>query len=490
MHTFAIGDREGDLRFKEVISGHASRGMVVVGLLGILSVVVNLGTNVIYGKTIVFLPDDPSDTILIWDKLVLLGLSITLIGLSGRDIALSVKRFVASAMAVIASMAILVEDYLQGTVFVSEQYIGLLIFVVVVAIPFKPWHSLVLVPFVVACYIVTSAILQDHPSIVIDGFTPGVIVFMTIIVLLGIGLSFLLYNSRFEQHRQRIKSEKLSQSLKQALTQLTLAQDKLVHAQRMASLGNLSAGIAHELSNPLNFVNNFAELSSQLCDDLDDVLARAGDTFEKGDREDIEDIVFGLRENLKRIDKHGNRATDIVKDMIHHTDIGSAELQEVDLSKLVDSNIAPALNRIRLRDSDFEPAIVRNYDSTLKPVNVIRTEVGRVYWNLLINSFYAMQQRLIDEDDGYEPRLTITTGQRAGYVVVQIADNGGGIDEEVVDSVFEPFVTTKPPGLGTGLGLSMAYEIIVQGHNGEVSFDNRPGDGVTFNVSLPMTGSA
>ena len=487
MHTFATNEREHDEDFRETISGHASRGMIVVGILGIMSVLVNLGANAIYGKEVVWTPGDPRDTILIWDKLVLLGLSLSLIAISGRNIPIGWKRAVAAIMAIAASNAILLEDYLQGSVFVSEQYIGLLVFVVIVAIPFKPWHAMILVPFVVGSYIVICSILQDHPRIVVDGFAPGVIVFTIIIVFLAIGLNFLLYNARYEQHRIRKKSERLSESLRHSLDELNKAQDKLVHAQRMASLGNLSAGIAHELSNPLNFVNNFASLSTQLVDEVKDILDRSRSEPGKYGAE-LDELMEGLRGNIERIDKHGKRATDIVKNMINHTNLATSEVQELTVSKLVDDNIGPALNSIALGSPSFRPDIVRDYDATLL-VNGVPTELGRVFWNLLRNAFYEVNEKARLSPSTFKPTVMISVRKSGDNVKVTVRDNGRGIDPDVEKNIFDPFVTTKPPGAGTGLGLSMTYEIVVQGHGGSIEVENYPGEGATFIVSLPMTGS-
>lgn len=486
--TFALDEREDDVDFRQTVSSHASKGLFLLGLLGIVSVLINLGANSIFGKEIVWSPGDSGTTILIWDKLVLLALSIVVLLLSGQRVDLRWKRIAASSAAMTAAASIIIDDFLQGGVFVSEQYVGLLAIVLIISVPFKPWQAVLVVAITMAGYIIASAILQGYDRVVINGFTPGVIVFGTIVFFLAAGLSFLLYNTRYEQHRMKLKSDRLTENLRKSMEEHNKTKDRLIHAQRMASIGNLSAGIAHELSNPLNFVNNFAVLSSQILEELSDEVSKRGADGSRSD--DIEELLDGLRENIERIDKHGRRATDIVKNMINHTNYGSSEVDSVVVSRLIESTIGPASSSVHVANKSFAPKIVRNYHDEEATVVGIPTELERVFWNILKNAFYEISEKARLSPRDYQPAITISTVEDGRTVVITITDNGRGIAQEVEQSIMEPFVTTKPPGVGTGLGLSMTYDIVVEGHGGSIDVENHPGEGATFIVALPIGDSA
>ena len=257
-----------------------------------------------------------------------------------------------------------------------------------------------------------------------------------------------------------------------ALVDLKAAQASLVHAEKLASLGQLTAGIAHEIKNPLNFVNNFASLSLELCDDLRIALSA-------GDSVGLEEAMRVLVGNLGKIRDHGKRADSIVRSMLQHSRDGNSEPQRVEFNSLVDEAINLAYHGARAQDPNFQIAIERHFAAGLGLVELIPQDITRVLLNLLANAFYAAPRR------GAEPRVSIATEGDAGHAEVRITDNGSGMTQEVQAKLFTPFFTTKPAGEGTGLGLSLSYDIIVHQHRGRIDVDSEPGSHTTITIVLP-----
>jgi len=277
------------------------------------------------------------------------------------------------------------------------------------------------------------------------------------------------------------------EAAEQALDDLKTAQASLVHAEKMASLGQLTAGIAHEIKNPLNFVNNFAKLSAEMMDELAEVLeapiARLGDD----DREEAEDLIATVKENLLKIDQHGRRADSIVKNMLLHSREGSTEKQSVDLNALTQEAMNLAYHGARAADKSFNIDLQLDLSDAVGRVECLPQDLQRVILNLCSNGMYEAVKR---ERSGGDPaRLTVATARQDGRYLVKVSDNGGGIPAKVQDKVFNPFFTTKPTGEGTGLGLSMSFDIIKQ-HGGDLSFDTVPGEGTTFCISVPFQTAA
>ena len=274
-----------------------------------------------------------------------------------------------------------------------------------------------------------------------------------------------------------------------ALRELQAAQASLVHAQKMAALGQLTAGIAHEIKNPLNFVNNFAGLSVELLDELKEAVAPAIATLDENTRAEIDDTVKLLTGNLEKIAEHGQRADGIVRSMLDHSRGGSGERREVDLNALVDEAMNLAYHGARAQDQSFNITMEREFDKALRPIEVVPQDVTRVFLNLIGNGFYAAAKRSREAIDGYRPVLKVVTRDRGEAVEVRIRDNGTGIPAEIRDKLFQPFVTTKPTGEGTGLGLSISYEIVTQQHGGSIEVESEPGSYTEFTVRLPRRGS-
>ncbi|MBR0696160.1 GAF domain-containing protein [Bradyrhizobium lablabi] len=269
-----------------------------------------------------------------------------------------------------------------------------------------------------------------------------------------------------------------------ALRELQATQASLVYAQKMAALGQVTAGIAHEIKNPLNFVNNFAGLSVELLDELKDAAAAVG-TIDPDKREEISETIGMLTGNLEKIVEHGRRADGIVRSMLQHSRGGSDDWQPTDLNGLVEEALNLAYHGARAQDPNFDITLEHELDRNLAPVDVVRQELTRVLLNLIGNGFYAAHERGRTSDGTHRPALKVTTREVGECVEVRVRDNGTGVAPENREKLFQPFFTTKPTGEGTGLGLSISYEIVTQQHGGTITVDSKVGDFTEFTVRLP-----
>ena len=272
--------------------------------------------------------------------------------------------------------------------------------------------------------------------------------------------------------------------LESALKQVRAAQQQLILSEKMASLGHLTAGIAHEIKNPLNFVNNFAQLSADIASELREELEAARDKTVAEVIDSTDELLEDLQSNARKINEHGQRADRIVRSMLEHSRGKSGETQPVELNTFVEEYVNLAFHGMRATQQDFNVEIRRNYDNGAGPVELVPQEMGRVLINLLNNAFYAVHERGKREPD-HKPFVEIATERKGDRVVIRVSDNGGGIPADLEKRVFEPFFSTKPTGKGTGLGLSLSFEIVRDGHGGLLTLDNRPGDGATFEVRIP-----
>ena len=257
-----------------------------------------------------------------------------------------------------------------------------------------------------------------------------------------------------------------------------------MQTEKLASLGQLTAGIAHEIKNPLNFVNNFSALSAELTDELNDLLKSA--TLTDKIREEVEDLTRLLKENLDKVVQHSKRADAIVKNMLLHSRQGSGEHRPVDVNALVEESLNLAYHGARAEKPGFNITLKRSLDPNAGEIDVFPQEITRVLLNLISNGFYAATKRQGQANsDGYEPTLAAATKNLGDSVEIRIRDSGTGIPPEVKEKMFNPFFTTKPAGEGTGLGLSLSYDIVVKQHGGSIDVDTRPGEFTEFKVILP-----
>src|SRR5512140_1977767 len=271
----------------------------------------------------------------------------------------------------------------------------------------------------------------------------------------------------FEQVQER------TQELSLSLDELRTAQDRLVQTEKLASLGQLTAGIAHEIKNPLNFVNNFAALSGELIDELNDVLKPAA--LDDKMREEIDELTHMLKGNLEKVVQHGKRADSIVKNMLLHSREGSGEHRPADINAIVEESLNLAYHGARAEKSGFNITLKRDLDPAAGMIDLYPQEITRVFLNLISNGFYAAAKRKEAGQEGFEPMLSAATKDLGNRVEIRIRDNGTGIPREVREKMFNPFFTTKPAGEGTGLGLSMSHDIVVRQHAGKSDGDSEAG---------------
>jgi signal transduction histidine kinase len=292
-----------------------------------------------------------------------------------------------------------------------------------------------------------------------------------------IGISIenaILYGNLEEKVMQRTRE------IEKALTELKATQSQLIQAEKMASLGELTAGIAHEIQNPLNFVNNFSEVSAELLDEMNEEL-------DKGEFEEAKAIAYDVRQNLEKINHHGKRADSIVKGMLQHSRTNSGQKELTDINILAEEYLRLAFHGLKAKDKSFNATMETDFDESVGNINIVPQDIGRVILNLITNAFYAVREKssYANATEGtYEPTVTVSTKHLGDKIEISVKDNGNGIPENIRDKIFQPFFTTKPTGEGTGLGLSLSYDI-VKAHGGELKVETNVGEGSVFIIQLP-----
>ncbi|GAC1481231.1 MAG: hypothetical protein NVS1B13_03020 [Flavisolibacter sp.] len=279
------------------------------------------------------------------------------------------------------------------------------------------------------------------------------------------------------------QKQKANWDLKTALANLRSTQSQLIQSEKMASLGELTAGIAHEIQNPLNFVNNFSDLNNELIDELVQEIQQVK----------LEGIITNaqnLKENNEKINHHGKRAEAIVKNMLQHSRKNSGQKESTELNSFVDEYLRLSYHGLRAKDKGFSASLETNYDPAIGKINIVPQDMGWVLLNLFNNAFYAVHQKQKRGTNGYTPTIEVTTTIKAGFVIITIKDNGTGIATGIKDKIMQPFFTTKPAGEGTGLGLSLSYDIITKGHGGEMKAESREGEYTCILVKLSLKDKA
>lgn len=308
-----------------------------------------------------------------------------------------------------------------------------------------------------------------------------------IALMIGLGLTLILTIVAFTAYRNKQKANNVLRlqklEIERTLNRLEATQKQLIQSEKMASLGELTAGIAHEIQNPLNFVNNFSEVSTELLDEMKQVIG-------KGDIEEIKSIADDVKQNLEKILHHGKRADGIVKGMLQHSRVSSGQKEPTDINALADEYLRLAYHGLRAKDKSFNATMKTDFDTNTGLVKIAPQDIGRVILNLLTNAFYAVNEKKKStfterQEINYEPTVFVGTKKEKDMVEITIRDNGNGIPEKIRDKIFQPFFTTKPTGQGTGLGLSLSYDIVTNGHGGELKMDTKQGVGTTFTISIP-----
>jgi len=292
-------------------------------------------------------------------------------------------------------------------------------------------------------------------------------------------LSIMLQETIEDLQKKSLAIEETNKALTKTLDELKATQQQLIQSEKMASLGELTAGIAHEIQNPLNFVNNFSEVSNELIDEMTEQL-------EKGNTEDAKAIASEVKMSLEKINFHGKRAEGIVKSMLQHSRTSNNKKEPTDINALADEYLRLAYHGMRAKDKSFNSAMKTDYDENIGLVKIISQDIGRVILNLITNAFYAVTEKNKLKPEGYEPTVTIITKKIVDKLEISVKDNGTGIPQKALDKIFQPFFTTKPTGQGTGLGLSLSYDIITNGHGGELKVETKEGEYTMFTIILPV----
>jgi signal transduction histidine kinase len=282
--------------------------------------------------------------------------------------------------------------------------------------------------------------------------------------------AFLFKNNKMKQ--------KINAKLEITLSNLQATQSQLIQSEKMASLGQLTAGIAHEIQNPLNFVNNFSEVSTELVDEMKSEI-------KKGNYDEVNVIADDVKQNLEKINHHGQRASDIVKGMLQHSRSSSGVNEPTDINALTDEYFRLAYHGLRAKDKTFNATMKTDFDESIGKINIIPQDIGRVVLNLITNAFYAVNEKSKQGIADYEPTVSVVTKKVNHQVEIRVTDNGNGIPANIVDKIFQPFFTTKPTGQGTGLGLSLSYDIL-KAHGGEITVESKEGVGSAFIIQLPI----
>jgi two-component system, NtrC family, sensor kinase len=291
-------------------------------------------------------------------------------------------------------------------------------------------------------------------------------------------IAFILYRNNRQKQKANVLLNKQKIDIENAMDSLKATQKQLIQAEKMASLGELTAGIAHEIQNPLNFVNNFSEVNTELFDEMQQ-------EFRDGKPNDAFEIANDIRQNLEKISQHGKRADAIVKGMLMHSRISTGQKEPTDLNALAEEYLKIGYHGMRARDKSFNCEIQTNLDSNIGKPSLVQQDMGRVLMNLYNNAFYSLTEKKKRMDGIFNPLIEIRTRKNGDHVEISIRDNGMGIPREVTDKIFQPFFTTKPTGQGTGLGLSLSYDIITKEHGGKINLETVEGEYAEFIMILP-----
>jgi two-component system NtrC family sensor kinase len=290
------------------------------------------------------------------------------------------------------------------------------------------------------------------------------------------------FSTAYARYEDFNKLELAKAQTEKALVDLKLAQTQLVQSEKMASLGELTAGIAHEIQNPLNFVNNFSEVNTELIEEMKEEI-------DKGNLDDAKAIANDIKENEQKINHHGKRADAIVKGMLQHSRTSTATKEPTNINALADEYLRLSYHGLRAKDKSFNATLKTDFDEAIEKIDVIPQDIGRVLLNLYNNAFYAAARPpeggFLDSNYKHDPTVTVTTKKVGDKVFIRLKDNGNGIPQKIVDKIFQPFFTTKPTGQGTGLGLSLAYDIL-KAHGGELKVETKEGVGSEFIIQLPL----
>ena len=343
--------------------------------------------------------------------------------------------------------------------------------------------------FQVAAFNQQLELQQQEQARIEKGGRQKTIAIIALIAVFGT-IGFLLYRNNLQKQKANQTLQEKNTQIEQAFRELKSTQSQLIQSEKMASLGELTAGIAHEIQNPLNFVNNFSEVNKEM-------LNEATDEMNKGNYEEVKNILNDVKENSDKINHHGQRAANIVKGMLQHSRSSTGQKEPTDINALCDEYLRLAYHGLRAKDKSFNAKYETSFDETIGKVNILPQEIGRVLLNLITNAFYAAslslssgqansKSGLAASESNRVPTVWVSTKKEGNNIIISVKDNGPGIPDAIKDKIFQPFFTTKPTGQGTGLGLSMSYDIITKGHGGELKVDTKEGEFAKFTITIPV----
>jgi signal transduction histidine kinase len=479
---------ERDARFRVLLRALTRQGLQVVGLVTAAGALGHVLYRVLEGDAVTWVEESEAvaDSVQLWDKVLLAALGAGLTALGRAHTGLRVGRIAVALFVAVVAWVVVLGNFEAGAHNnMAAAWLTLLMVIAVGAVPFQPWQMGLLGLAMAAEFWVfarlTPGRLGDGPSFL----------FLLLAAAVATIIAAVLYASRYHQYRAARRIAHLkdycaarSRDLERVLVRERAMQEQLVQQEKLASLGQLTAGIAHEIKNPLNFVNNFAALTRELAVEVREAIAEDPDRPAGAVVAELGEALDDLVLNTEKIAEHGRRADGIVKSMLAHSRAKPGERQPVDLNRLLDEYVNLAYHGMRARHP-FDVEIERHYDARLGPLPAVPEELGRVFLNLVGNAFDALRARAATGEEGYAPRLRVTTRRTDTGAALYISDNGTGMPPEVRARVFEPFFTTKPSGEGTGLGLSLAYEIVTAGHQGTLDVRSREGEGTLFSITLP-----
>ena len=500
---------EANPGFRAVLDGATSIGLRVAGLFGVVALLgggaAALLTGVLGGGGM----RDSAGRIseLLSGTLFVYAAAAVFLVVARFRPGVVLARWLVAAFVLIGAMTLTYQEIIRGDFEFLAAWLSLFLVFTVGTVPFQPIQTLVLGGVITLLHTLSVALAGSTGTMLDPGESVRRLSFLLLITFLCTAMSAALYAGRLAQHRgtrrlarlrdrlqargQELEARKAELEAQQveleaSVERLGQAQTQLVQQEKMASLGQLTAGVAHELKNPLNFVNNFAQLSVELLDELEDELVEDPDRPVGQALEASADLVDDLRSNASKIREHGRRADGIIRSMLAHSRATPGPSRLAPLNSLLKEYVGLSYHGMRAEHSGFNVEIQTELDPDVGQVMMVPEEMGRVFLNLLDNALQAMRARAAGEEPGYQPVLRVTSEPFGDQGVrVRITDNGKGIPDDVRERVFEPFFTTKPTGEGTGLGLSLSYEIVVHGHGGALDVETEPGEGTTFVVTLP-----
>ncbi|MDT0631989.1 ATP-binding protein [Rubrivirga sp. S365] len=503
---------ERDAGFRAVLDAATGRGLRVAGLFGVAALV---GAAVAVGVTTLIAGGDMVEATVeatlqigrvLTDKLFVFAAAAVFLAVARFRPRLTVGRWLVAAYVLVAAGFLTADDVARADIEFLAAWLSLLLLLTVGTVPFQPVQTLALGLLITIVHTGATAVPGMEVSLDVSENVRR-IAYLVLVTFLCTVMNGALYAGRYGQYRVterlarlRDRLERRSQlletrgaeleaqqaELESSLGRLSRAQTQLVQQEKMASLGQLTAGVAHELKNPLNFVNNFAQLSAELLDDFEDELREDDGRSVAEALGASGDLLDDLRANAAKIREHGRRADGIIRSMLAHSRATPGPHRPAPLNGLLEEYVGLAYHGMRAEHTGFNVEIEKSLDPAVGDVEMVPEEMGRVFLNLLDNALQATRERAADGEPDYAPRLSVATRPLPrGGAEVRVSDNGRGIPDDVLDRIFEPFFTTKPTGEGTGLGLSLTYEIVVHGHGGTLDVETAEGEGTTFVVSLP-----